>query len=151
MINITNKLELKCFILSRWGKEISRDAEHAIDKSLLMLALSCIAAITKLGPTKVSCAQFFSLLPDVTGRIMDMFIEFIPIRKAYHSVKDIGLQREFLVHFGPRAAASRVKNDGRTEEVAFWVSLLQKQLLRAINRERVWSKLTTSETTEVSS
>lgn len=82
---------------------------------------------------------------------MDMLIEFIPIRKAYHSVKDIGLRREFLVHFGPRAAASRVTNDGRTEEVAFWVSLLQKQLLRAINRERVWSKLTTSETTEVSS
>ncbi|KAL8113466.1 hypothetical protein AgCh_020686 [Apium graveolens] len=131
-----------------WGKELSRDAGHAIDKSLLMLALSCIAAITKLGPTKVSCAQFFSLLPDVTGRIMDMLIEFIPIRKAYHSVKDIGLRREFLVHFGPRASASRVNYDGKTEEVAFWVSLLQKQLLQAINRERVWSKLT-SETTEV--
>ncbi|WOG89523.1 hypothetical protein DCAR_0208761 [Daucus carota subsp. sativus] len=132
-----------------WGKDISLDAGRAIDKSLLMLALSCIAAITKLGPTKVSCAQFFSIIPDVTGRLMDMLIEFIPIRKAYHSVKDIGLRREFLVHLGPRAAASRVKNDGRTEEVAFWVSLLQKQLLRAINRERVWSKLRTSETTEV--
>lgn len=81
---------------------------------------------------------------------MDMLVEFIPIGKAYHTVEDIGLRREFLVHFGQRAASSRVKNDGRTEEVTFWVSLLQNQLLRAIDRERIWSKLTTSETIEVS-
>lgn len=82
---------------------------------------------------------------------MDMLVEFIPIGRAYHTVEDIGLRREFLVHFGHRAASSRVKNDGRTEEVTFWVSLLQNQLLRAIDRERIWSKLTTSETIEVSS
>ncbi|KAL1821233.1 uncharacterized protein LOC108218896 [Daucus carota subsp. sativus] len=132
-----------------WGKGISVDAGNAIDKSLLILALSCIAAITKLGPAKVSCAQFFSIIPDTTGRLMDMLVEFIPIGKAYHTVEDIGLRREFLVHFGHRAASSRVKNDGGTEEVTFWVSLLQNQLLRAIDRERIWSKLTTSETIEV--
>ncbi|KAK1404694.1 LETM1 domain-containing protein [Heracleum sosnowskyi] len=132
-----------------WGKGISLDAGNAIDKSLLILALSCIAAITKLGPAKVSCAQFFSIIPDTTGRLMDMLVEFIPIGIAYNTVEDIGLRREFLVHFGHRAASSRVKNDGRTEEVTFWVSLLQNQLLRAIDRERIWSKLTTSETIEV--
>lgn len=126
------------------------DSGNESDISLLMLGLSCMAAITKLGPTKVSCAQFSSTVPDVTGRLMDMLVEFIPIRQAYHSIKDTGLQREFLVHFGPRAAACRVKNDGKTEEVAFWVSLAQKQLQRAIDRERIWSRLTTSESIEVS-
>lgn len=114
-----------------------------------MLALSCIAAILKLGAAKLSCTQFSSLVPDTLGRLMDMLVEFIPLRQAYHSVKPIGLRREFLVHFGPRAAACRVQNDSGTEEVVFWVSLVQKQLQRAIDRERIWSRLTTSESIEV--
>ncbi|KAD4384349.1 hypothetical protein E3N88_24517 [Mikania micrantha] len=121
----------------------------ASDKSLLLFALSCIAAITKLGPTKVSCTQFYSVLPELTGRLMNMLVEFVPIRAAYSSIKEIGLRREFLVHFGPRAAACRVKDDQGTEEVIFWVSLVQKQLQQAIDRERIWSRLTTCESIEV--
>lgn len=131
------------------GKVVPLATGNASDLSLLMLALSCIAAIMKLGPTKISCAQFFSSMPDTTGRLMDMLIEFVPIRQAYHSMKDIGLRREFLVHFGPRAAANRVKNDRNPEEVIFWVSLVQKQLQKAIDRERIWFKLTTCESIEV--
>lgn len=81
---------------------------------------------------------------------MDMLVDFIPIRQAYHSIKEIGLRREFLAHFGPQAAACRVKNDGGSEEVVFWVELVQRQLQRAIDRERIWSRLTTSESIEVS-
>ncbi|KAK3002693.1 hypothetical protein RJ639_018780 [Escallonia herrerae] len=128
---------------------IGTSSGNASDKSLLMLALTCIATITKLGPAKVSCAPFFSIIPDITGRLMDMLVELMPIRQAYHSMKDIGLRREFLVHFGPRAGACRVTNDGGGEEVAFWVGLVQKQLQRAIDRERVWSRLTTCESIEV--
>ncbi|KAF9591409.1 hypothetical protein IFM89_004107 [Coptis chinensis] len=122
---------------------------NTCDISLLLLALTCIAAITKLGPAKVSCSQFFSMIPDVTGRLMDMLVDFIPVRKTYHHMKDIGLRREFLVHFGPRAASCRVKNDCDTEEVAFWVELVQQQLLHAIDREKIWSRLTTCESIEV--
>lgn len=114
-----------------------------------MLALSCIAAIMKLGPTKVSCAQFFSIIPDTTGRLMDMLVEFVPVRQAYHLIKEIGLRREFLVHFGPRVATSRVKSEMGAEEIMFWVGLVQKQLRRAIDRERIWSRLTTCESIEV--
>ena len=120
------------------------------DISLLLLALTCNAAITKLGTTKVSCPQFFSMISDITGRLMDMLVDFIPVRQAYHSIKHIGLRREFLFHFGPRFAACRVKNDRGSEEVIFWVNLVQKQLQQAIDRERIWSRLTTSESIEVS-
>lgn len=130
-------------------KQTSLSPRNASDVSLLMLALSCIAAIMKLGAAKLSCTQFSSLVPDTLGRLMDMLVEFIPLRQAYHSVKPIGLRREFLVHFGPRAAACRVQNESGTEEVIFWVSLVQKQLQRAIDRERIWSRLTTSESIEV--
>ncbi|KAM1523970.1 hypothetical protein ACFXTH_008478 [Malus domestica] len=124
----------------------SSNASHI---SLLMLALTCNAAITKLGQAKVSCPHFFSTIPDITGRFMDMLVDFVPIHQAYLSIKDIGLHREFLVHFGPRAAACRVKIDQGSEEVVFWVNLVQKQLQRAIDRERIWSRLTTSESIEV--
>lgn len=116
---------------------------------LLMLALSCIEAITKLGPAKVSCPQFFSVIPDTSGRLMDMLIENIPLQQAYNSLKTIGLDREFLVHFGPRAAACRARNEQGTEEAMFWVDLVQKKLQRAIDRERIWSRFTTSESIEV--
>ncbi|XP_057976816.1 uncharacterized protein LOC131163965 [Malania oleifera] len=119
------------------------------DISLLMLALTCMAAVTKLGPTKISCSQFSSMIPDITGRLMDMLVDFVPIRQAYLSIKDIGLCREFLVHFGPRAAAGGVKSDRRIDEVVFWVDLVQRQLQRAIDREKIWSRLTTCESIEV--
>ncbi|XP_019153485.1 PREDICTED: uncharacterized protein LOC109149932 isoform X3 [Ipomoea nil] len=67
--------------------------------------------------------------------------------------KDINVfiqQREFLVHFGPRAAVCNVRNDQEgNDEAAFWVGLIQKQLRQAIDRERIWSRLTTSESIEV--
>lgn len=90
------------------------------------------------------------MISDITGRLMDMLVDFIPVCQAYRSVKDIGLCREFLVHLGPRAAACRVRNDRDSEEVIFWVNLVQKQLQRAIDRERIWSRLTTPESIEVS-
>lgn len=115
-----------------------------------MLVLSCIAAIIKLGPAKVSCVQFFSIIPDTLGRLMDMLIEYIPIEKAYNSLKNTGLRREFLVHFGPRAAVCNLRNDQEgNDEAAFWVGLIQNQLRQAIDRERIWSRLTTSESIEV--
>ncbi|XP_010491166.1 PREDICTED: uncharacterized protein LOC104768809 isoform X1 [Camelina sativa] len=130
------------------GKSSSA-ASNEFEVSLLMLVLNCIAAVTKLGPTKLSCPPFFSMIPDTTGRLMDKFVDFVPLPQAYHSMKSLGLRREFLVHFGPRAAACRVKSDCCTDEVVFWVDLIQNQLLRAIDREKIWSRLTTSESIEV--
>ncbi|KAM3210775.1 hypothetical protein ACQJBY_064614 [Aegilops geniculata] len=118
------------------------------DLSLLVLGLFCLAAITKLGSAKVSCQQFFSMVPDIIGRFLDMLLEFVPISKAYTLTKDIGLQREFLCNFGPRAAVPKFANDHGLE-ISLWIDLVQKQLLRALDREKIWSRLTTSETIEV--
>ncbi|KAG7958288.1 hypothetical protein I3843_10G012900 [Carya illinoinensis] len=120
MTSFANYFEGNVRFTAVCGKVMSLGSGNATDVSLLMLALTCIAAITKLGPAK-----------------------------AYDSMKDIGLCREFLAHFGPRAAACRVNNDWNSEEVIFWVNLVQKQLQRAIDREKIWSRLTTSESIEV--
>ncbi|AAG51444.1 unknown protein; 82436-88041 [Arabidopsis thaliana] len=134
---------------SVYAKGKSAAASNEIEVSLLMLVLNCIAAITKVGPAKFSCPPFFSMIPDTTGRLMEKLVDFVPLPQAYHSIKSIGLQREFLTHFGPRAAVCRVNGDIDTDEVIFWVDLIQKQLQRAIDREKIWSKLTTSESIEV--
>ena len=118
------------------------------DLSLLMLGLICLSAITKLGSAKVSCQQFSSMVPDIIGRFMDMLREFVPLSKVYNLTKDIGLQREFLHNFGPRAAVPKLTNDHGLE-ISFWIDLVQKQLLRALDREKIWSRLTTSESIEV--
>ncbi|TVU05484.1 hypothetical protein EJB05_48650 [Eragrostis curvula] len=118
------------------------------DLALLMLGLICLAAITKLGSAKVSCQQFSSMVPDIIGRFMDMLVEFVPLSKAYNLTKEIGLQREFLNNFGPRAALPKLTNDNGVE-ISFWIDLVQKQLLRALDREKIWSRLTTSESIEV--
>ena len=73
----------------------------------------------------------------------------IPVSQSYNSIKNIGLHREFLVHFGPRAASCRAKEKWGSEEVVFWVNLAQKQLQQAIDKEKIWSRLTTSESIEV--
>ncbi|RAL51717.1 hypothetical protein DM860_010435 [Cuscuta australis] len=131
---------------SRSGISSTRNAYHV---QLLMLALSCIEAIIKLGPVKVSCEQFFSSIPETLGRLMDMLVENLPLQQAYQSLKTTGLHREFLVHFGPRAAACIGRNEQGAEEAVFWVDLVQKQLQRAIDQERIWSRLTTSESIEI--
>ncbi|KAK1263825.1 hypothetical protein QJS04_geneDACA008566 [Acorus gramineus] len=132
-----------------FSRGVSSSSEKTGDISLIMLALSCIAAIMKLGPAKVSCSPFFSIMPEVIGRLMDMLIDFVPISQAYHSLKEIGLRREFLLHFGPRAAACKPKTGQSAEELAFWVDIVQQKLQRAIDRERIWSRLTTCESIEV--
>ncbi|CAJ2672757.1 unnamed protein product [Trifolium pratense] len=129
--------------------EKSKGSSSASDVSLLLLALTCIAAIAKLGPAKVSCSQFFSMSTEITGSLMDMLVGLIPISQAYNSITDVGLHREFLVHFGPRAAAGRAKDEWGSEEVVFWVNLVQRQLQQAIDKEKIWSRLTTSECIEV--
>ncbi|GJN03821.1 hypothetical protein PR202_ga21303 [Eleusine coracana subsp. coracana] len=127
------------------GKQVNTSES---DLALLMLGLICLAAITKLGSAKVSCQQFSSMVPDIIGRFMDMLLEFVPLSKAYNLTKDIGLQREFLHNFGPRAALPNLAS-GNGVEISFWIDLVQKQLLRALDREKIWSRLTTSESIEV--
>ncbi|CAI8583375.1 unnamed protein product [Vicia faba] len=88
------------------GSGVDGYDEICLRIKLLLLALTCIAAIPKLGTTKVSCSQLFSMRTE---------------------------NGEFLVHFGPRAATFREKDEWGLEEVVFWVNLAQRQLQQAID------------------
>lgn len=80
-----------------------------------------------------------------------MLLDFVTISEAYQSLKDIGLRREFLCHFGLRVARVRSIDDQNfINEMKFWIDLTQRKLQRAISREKIWSRLTTCESIEVS-
>ncbi|CAO2191831.1 unnamed protein product [Urochloa humidicola] len=64
------------------------------------------------------------------------------------SCQQFSSMREFLHTCGPRAAVPKLTNDHGLE-ISFWIDLVQKQLLRALDREKIWSRLTTSESIEV--
>ncbi|KEH24161.1 uncharacterized protein [Medicago truncatula] len=130
-------------------KNMGGGLSSASDVSLLMLALTSFAVIIKVGPAKLSCSQFSSMSTVITGSLMDLLVDLIPISQAYSSVRDAGLCREFLVHFGPRAASCRGKIEQGPPEIVFWVNISQRQLQKVIDKERIWSKLTTSESIEV--
>lgn len=87
---------------------------------------------------------------EITGNLKDMLVDVLSISRAYDTIKYVGLHREFLVHFGPQAAACGEKVEQGSEGVAFWVNIAQRQLQQAIDKERIWSRLTTSESIEVS-
>ncbi|KAL2660731.1 hypothetical protein AAZV13_03G158850 [Glycine max] len=86
---------------------------------------------------------------EITGNLKDMLVDVLSISRAYDTIKYVGLHREFLVHFGPQAAACGEKVEQGSEGVAFWVNIAQRQLQQAIDKERIWSRLTTSESIEV--
>ncbi|KAL9263129.1 hypothetical protein AKJ16_DCAP11781 [Drosera capensis] len=46
-----------------------------------------------------------------------MLVDLVPIHEAYHSVKEIGLRKEFFVHFGPRTASAGIADDYGADEV----------------------------------
>ncbi|KAI4294789.1 hypothetical protein MLD38_040886 [Melastoma candidum] len=98
------------------GNGIPRPRKSS-DISLVKLALTCIAAITKLGTAKVLCSQFSSTLPEITSKLMETLVDLQPVQEAYASIKKVGLKSEFLLHFGSRAASCRVGNDLDVEEV----------------------------------
>ncbi|XP_057865210.2 uncharacterized protein LOC131072923 isoform X1 [Cryptomeria japonica] len=148
-VNLLEKDPLFTSVTSVGWEGMSLNPSKASDVSLLMLALNCIASVIKLGLAKVSCPQFSSTLSDMTGKLMNTLASLIPIDQVYHFTTQVGLRREFLAYFGPRAATYRGQNDVGGEEGAFWVDLVQQQLRGAIDKERMWSKLTTYESIEV--
>lgn len=88
---------------------------NASDVSLIMLALNYITAIMKLCATKLSSTKYSALLPKMLGRLMDILVEFVSLQWAYHSVKPIGMHREFFIHYFSKVAPCRVQTDSGTE------------------------------------
>lgn len=121
----------------------------ASDVCLVTLAISCAAAIAKLGAAKLSCPLCFSTLVDEIGRLMNMLVEFLPIDQVYKFASSVGLRSQFLGNFGYRAAQYQDTAELGGEEGAFWVDLVQQLLRGSMVREHIRTKLTSYDSVEV--
>lgn len=121
----------------------------ASDLCLITLAISCAAAIVKLGVAKLSCPLCFNTLVDEIGRLMNMLVEFLPIDQVYNFTSSVGLRSQFLGNFGSRAVQYQDTGKLGGEEGAFWVDLVQQLLRGSIVREHIRTKLTSYDSIEV--
>ncbi|KAH7443213.1 hypothetical protein KP509_02G026100 [Ceratopteris richardii] len=121
----------------------------ASDVSLITLALNSSGAVMKLGSARLSCPIWFSTLNDEIARLMNVFVEFLPIDQVYNFTSSVGLRSQFFENFGSRAVQYRDSGELAGEEGAFWIDVVQQLLRGAIVREHIRRKLTSYDSIEV--
>eukprot|EP00249_Psilotum_nudum_P002031 c14862_g1_i1 orf=3-608(-) len=119
------------------------------DVAVIFLVLSIYAALMKLGPAKVSCFLFSSVLSEETARLLSLLIKFIPVNQLYIFTSRIGLKREFFFQFSSRAASIISVSLLTEEEKVFWVEFLQELLKGALARECIHGRLASHPNIEV--
>lgn len=63
--------------------------------------------------------------------LMELSHSLVSVDKLHHLATEAGFEQEFLSHFGKKALPS--------EEIEFWIGIVQKKLSLAFHRESVIS------------
>lgn len=94
------------------------------------MAISCCAAVAKLGPGRVKCPFFAFSVEDVMVELMDLSHSLVSVEILHHLAIEAGFESDFLSHFGRNVLLS---NKG--EEVEFWIGLAYEKLSSAFHQE----------------
>ncbi|GFY97071.1 LETM1-like protein [Actinidia rufa] len=116
-------------LFKKWSMEYAGSGVAGI-----ILAISCCAAVKKLGAGRVSCPLFSVAIEDVLIELMDLSHSLVSVDKLYSLATEAGFEEDFLLHFG-----TKVLPGNNIEEVEFWIGLVQKKLSTAFHRESVIS------------
>ncbi|XP_047311901.1 uncharacterized protein LOC124915260 [Impatiens glandulifera] len=116
-------------LFKKWSMEYSRSGVAGI-----ILAISCCAAVRKLGPGRLSCPMFSVSIEDVFIELMDFSHRIVSVNKLHQLGIEAGFEEDFLQHFG-----SRVLPSTDIKELEFWIGLVQEKLCLALHRESVIS------------
>lgn len=96
----------------------------------IVVAISCCAAVAKLGPGRVKCPFFAFSIEDVMVELMDLSHSLVSVERLHHLATEAGFELDFLSHFGRKVLLS---NKG--EEVEFWIGLAYEKLSTAFHKE----------------
>ncbi|OVA08574.1 LETM1-like [Macleaya cordata] len=118
-------------LLHRWHAEDSKSGV-----AVIILAISCCIAIKNLGAGRISCPMFTLSIPQIVGGLMDLSHKLVALDKLHSLASEAGLEQEFLAHFG-----AKVVLNNTSQEVVFWIALVQKKLVLAFHRESVLSDM----------
>ncbi|KAK9078330.1 hypothetical protein SSX86_002387 [Deinandra increscens subsp. villosa] len=126
-------VELPCIagsfipLFKKWSVEYAGSGVAGV-----VLAISCCAAVRKLGSSRISCASLSESIDDVLLELMDLSCSLVTVDKLHHLALEAGFESDFLSHFG-----KKVLPNTNIEDVEFWIGLVQKKLLLAFHRESV--------------
>nr|XP_004302877.2 PREDICTED: uncharacterized protein LOC101310236 isoform X2 [Fragaria vesca subsp. vesca] len=112
-------------LLRQWSMEYAGSGVAGI-----VVAISCCAAVAKLGPGRVKCPFFAFSVEDVMVELMDLSHSLVSVEILHHLAIEAGFESDFLSHFGRNVLLS---NKG--EEVEFWIGLAYEKLSSAFHKE----------------
>ncbi|KAL2534114.1 LETM1-like protein [Abeliophyllum distichum] len=99
-----------------------------------IMAISCCAAVVKLGSARISCPLFSNSIEEASIELMTMSHALVSLEKLHQLASEAGFEENFLSHFG-----SKILPTKNVEDMEFWIGLIQRKLSTAFRRESVTS------------
>ncbi|OMO66625.1 LETM1-like protein [Corchorus olitorius] len=96
----------------------------------IIVAVSCCAAVEKLGSERTSCPLSTMSVGDIIVELMNLSLSIVSIDKLHQLATEAGFEHDFLHHFGAKVLRSK-----RTEELEFWIGLAHRKLSIAFCKE----------------
>ncbi|KAJ6427510.1 hypothetical protein OIU84_022997 [Salix udensis] len=112
-------------LLKQWSIEYAGSGIAGI-----IVAISCCAAVGKLGSERISCPLFTLSLEDVLIELMDLSHSIVEVDRLHKLATEAGFELDFLSHFG-----AKVFPCNKTEELELWIGLAQQKLSLALGKE----------------
>lgn len=112
-------------LLKQWSVEYAGSGVAGI-----IVAISCCAAVGKLGSERICCPLFKLSLEDVLIELMDLSHSIVEVDKLHKLATEAGFELDFLSRFG-----AKVFPCNKTEELELWIGLAQQKLSLALSKE----------------
>lgn len=96
------------------------------------MAITCCAAVGKLGSGRISCSLFSKSTDQALIELMTMARDLVSLDKLHRLATEAGFEKDFLSHFGSKVLPSK-----NSEDIEFWIGLVHRKLSVALERESV--------------
>lgn len=88
----------------------------------------------RLGSGRLSCPSLSVSIENILVQLMNLSYTLVSMGKLHHLASEAGFEEEFLLHFGTKILPSK-----SSEDIEFWIGLVEKKLSIAFHRESVIS------------
>ncbi|XP_022720794.1 uncharacterized protein LOC111278425 [Durio zibethinus] len=112
-------------LLKKWSMEYAGSGVAGI-----IMAISCCAAVEKLGSELTSCPLSKMSISDVLVELMNLSHSNVSVDKLHQLATLAGFEIHFLSHFGANFLSSK-----KSDELEFWIGLAQRKLSVAFCKE----------------
>ncbi|KAL8118659.1 uncharacterized protein LOC141723887 isoform X2 [Apium graveolens] len=129
MVELPRIAELFIPLFKRWSLDYAGSGVAGI-----ILAISCCIAVRKLGSRRLSGPSLYVSIENILIKLMNSSYTLVSMGKLHHLASEAGFEEEFLLHFGKKIMPAK-----STEDIEFWIGLVQKKLSVAFHRESVIS------------